>query len=154
MPPFLYFYYYINVEIKIIKKETVGILKKDFPLLKVHLEKRESNIFYQEYSDIVFYMGAFIDGGIIGIVGFESIVSDKKEFLYLSPLEVIAPYKKKGVASALVQEVLKKAKDNNLDGVLLICSGELVSFYKRNGFQTELIYKEGDKNKFLMKYLI
>lgn len=136
--------------IKPLFKKDIKKIIDDFPLLEAHLEERKSNPLYQEYPDIIYYYQAIKNDRIVGVAGIESIVFDNEVYLYLSPLEVIPEFKKKGVATALLNSVIDKAISTNRKGVILICKGELVSFYTRNGFITSNKFKEGDKNRFLM----
>lgn len=131
--------------------EVYKIVNK-FSLLESHLKKRNETSFYKDYPNIIFYLGAKKDNEVIGVVGYELIFYNVKEFLYLSPLEVLTEYKKKGIASLLVNEIKNKSKTLNKEGVLLICTWELISFYKKNGFEIHKKFKDNENNKFIMIY--
>lgn len=65
------------------------------------------------------------------VVGFINAFSDQRCFAFISLLEVLPNYQKRGIGTALVEKML--ALLSHYQGVDLLCDEELQSFYQRFG---------------------
>ncbi|NOV00795.1 GNAT family N-acetyltransferase [Paenibacillus planticolens] len=55
-------------------------------------------------------------------------------YFCLLTIAVHPNYQRKGVATNLLQEIIRKAKEEGLKGIVLMCEAHLISFYEKNGF--------------------
>lgn len=72
-----------------------------------------------------------IDDTTEQVVGFVNAVADGIHAAYLPMLEVLPPYRKRGIGSELMRRMLASLRD--LYMVDLICDPELQTFYERFG---------------------
>src|SRR5438067_2315325 len=72
-----------------------------------------------------------LDGG--RLVGHATAISDRLLSAYIPLLEVLEPYRRRGIGSELVRRLL--AEIGNLYMVDLVCDDALRPFYERLGFQ-------------------
>jgi ribosomal protein S18 acetylase RimI-like enzyme len=79
------------------------------------------------------------------VAGFITAVTDHVLAAYISFLEVLPRYRKKGIAGELVRRMLDKLK--HLYMVDTVCDEEVIGFYKKFGFvkHTAMIYRNYTK---------
>ena len=135
------------MNIKKIKKENAIQFK---PILKKFL-KHANNILPSEdelngFIERVFsenstlqYIGCFEDEKIVGIVSINWGITSYKfsSFIYCDDLFVEEEYRKRGIAKALMNEVVKMAKIDNCSSIMLGVGNEelkVQKFYKSIGF--------------------
>ncbi|MCY9662525.1 GNAT family N-acetyltransferase [Paenibacillus chondroitinus] len=56
-------------------------------------------------------------------------------YFCLLTIAVHPDYQRQGIAANLLQEMIRKTKDDGLKGIILMCEKHLISFYERNGFR-------------------
>ena len=105
----------------------------DFPLLKSTIENRKEDACYETGEKVIHFLTCCNkDKRVVGLLGYE-IISDKK--IYLSPLEVIVPYRGMGIATNLIKIMKSMAKYVKYD-LSLYCNDSLIPFYEKFGFKT------------------
>ncbi|MEW8957210.1 GNAT family N-acetyltransferase [Clostridium sp.] len=75
------------------------------------------------------YFWLAIDETTNDVVGFITAISDKTLSAYIPLLEVLPPYKGKGIGSHLVKLMLETLKDFYM--IDLMCDNNIVDFYKK-----------------------
>ncbi|MFT9051588.1 GNAT family N-acetyltransferase [Liquorilactobacillus nagelii] len=100
------------------------------------------------------FLGAFVNFKLVGfIVGpaisrryltddlFSSVTknfsANQAPYQAVLSLAVAPAYRKKGIASQLLQAIIAQAQDAGRQGVTLTCLPTLITFYQKNGFQDE-----------------
>jgi len=133
--------------------ETISSLALDgFPLLKKHIDERESSCIYEEFPEIISYNILKEKKKVVGIVGYEMCKFRGEDLLYISPLEVDDSYRNRGYGTLLVESIIFQSKELDLEGVCLFCFETLASYYERLGFKkTSNIVIEG-KEEILMVF--
>lgn len=58
-------------------------------------------------------------------------------FCAILSLAVAPEYQGKGIAGALLQELIRQCKASQRDGITLTCLANLIPFYEKNGFKNE-----------------
>lgn len=56
-------------------------------------------------------------------------------YFCLLTIAVHPNYQRQGVATNLLQEMIRKTKKEGLKGIVLMCEKHLISFYEKNGFR-------------------
>ena len=81
-------------------------------------------------------------------IGMGRVLSDGVSDGYIQDLVVLPGYRKSGVGSKIVYELVKKCRENGLTWIALIAEPNSDSFYNSLGFQkmknyVPMIYREG-----------
>lgn len=105
----------------------------DFPLLKSTIEQRKEDTCYETGEKVIHFLTCCNkDKRFVGILGYEIINENR---IYLSPLEVVVPYRSTGIATMLIKIMKEMAKYVKYD-LTLYCNDSLISFYEKFGFKT------------------
>lgn len=70
------------------------------------------------------------------LVGLIRVIGDGLTIIYIQDILVLNSYQNQGIATHLLQEVLKKYKDVRQKVLLTEEAPEVRNFYKKNGFQS------------------
>ena len=81
---------------------------------------------------------AFADGETGELVGFARVLTDFVYRAYLFDVIVKASHRGRGVGEALMEAVVRHPRLQNVDTLELWCRPELVPFYEKWGFGTDL----------------
>lgn len=79
-----------------------------------------------------------IDNNIIGtgtIIYENKIYHSQKKVAHVEDIIILKKFQKKGYGKILLDELIKKSKENNCYKIILNCSKNLISFYQKCGFQ-------------------
>ena len=123
------------MEVEIYKAQVQDIDKIE--LIENSLEKRiisYNSLLNDLKTNNTFCYIAKLDGKCIGYISF-SILVDHIDILSIA---VIKDYRKKGVATKLLDVIILLAKENNIKDIFLevrVSNNAAISFYEKNGFE-------------------
>ena len=89
------------------------------------------------HSGIMFFRGAFDDGRLVGVIA-------TRGFAHISLLFVHPSDHRRGIATLLVEEIMRVAKEKAFTEVSVNASSYAIPFYRRLGFVEQDIEKEED----------
>jgi len=105
---------------------------------------RETDISEEKYKEI--YSSMISDIYVMEdneeLIGTISVILEQKFIFngcYVAHIEDVCTdktYRHKGIGSKLLQYVIQEAKNRGCYKVILDCAGEVLQFYKANGFET------------------
>ena len=112
--------------------------KASFDSLKKRIEAFPESFFVAESDGKII---GFINGcGTNSLVIYDELFSDitchdpQGKILAIFGLDVIPEYRKKGIATQLMEHFILAAKKNNKEKVILTCKDHLVAYYESFGF--------------------
>lgn len=83
-------------------------------------------------KDSALFAGAFLDKKLIGM---GRALSDLASDAYIQDVAVLKEYRGKGIGKKIIQTLIEKLKENNVDWIGLVAQPGTFSFYKELGFE-------------------
>ena len=83
-------------------------------------------------KDSALFVGVFLDKKLIGM---GRALSDLASDAYIQDVAVLKEYRGKGIGKKIIQTLIEKLKENNVDCICLIAQPGTASFYKELGFE-------------------
>ena len=112
----------------------VSLVKKEFDV-PFEMEPDDFDILFQPYWENVKAWGILVDGHLIAVI--ETAVEEWSNRLRVTELWVDDAYHRRGIATALMDIAIKRAKDEKRRVVMLetqSCNGNAIAFYLSYGF--------------------
>ena len=83
-------------------------------------------------KDSAIFVGAFLDKKLIGM---GRALSDLASDAYIQDIAVLKEFRSKGIGKKIIQTLIEKLKENNVDWIGLVAQPGTSSFYKELGFE-------------------
>ena len=78
--------------------------------------------------------GRLTDKTVIDDTLYEPVLQNKGDYFALLSVETETPYRRQGIAEALIHKVIHQATEHDLKGIILACKEEKISYYEKFGF--------------------
>jgi len=83
-------------------------------------------------KDSAIFVGAFLDKKLIGM---GRALSDLASDAYIQDIAVLKEFRGNGIGKKIIQTIVEKLKENNVDWIGLVAQPGTSSFYKKLGFE-------------------
>ncbi len=117
----------------------------------------EESLITELGNDFARFFVAKINGDIVGYIGAHNILGE----VYITNVAVLSKYRNKGIATGLINHLLKRVKEENADFVTLEVrksNNKAIALYEKTGFSLVGkrigFYENPKEDAFLMTYYI